>query len=387
MPRRQENYEIYLGSLTSKERGLLMRAGASPVWAEPGFLITTRNRRLIAQRFDPAAGKLVGEPVELGDAPPIVGPDGVHMASASRNGILVYSSSRLSNTQVSWYDRAGKRQSVLPLPKGIWEGVSISPDGRRAMIGKPTGADVGDWWLVELEGAVARRFASGIMSAGTVWSPSGDRVAYQVNKSGPSDIYVKSVEGGGAEEPLVVSDVTFKNPQRWTQDGKYVIFDQPSADNGWDVWRVPVAGDRKPEPVLTTSANEHGGWVSPDGRSVAYTSDESGREELYVQSYPVAGQRQQLTTTGVGGSTTVDWSRDGRELILFDADVSATQIATGGAIRASAPRVLFTPPAGILGLEAVATTPDHQRFLVVEPVAESEAAAIEVDLNWAAGVR
>jgi eukaryotic-like serine/threonine-protein kinase len=386
MPQRQGSYEIYLASLASKDRVLLMRAGAVPVWADPDYLVTMRNQRLVVQRFDLAAGKLVGEPQELGDAPTIQGPDGVRLVSASQNGILAYSASRLSNTQVSWFDRAGKRQSILPLAKGRWESVSIAPDGRRALVGRPSSASELDWWLVDLDTASARRFAAATALSYAVWSPAGDRIVFQLSPSGPSDIYVKPVEGGGAAEPLVVSDVLFKNPNQWTPDGKYVTFDQPDPETAWDIWRVPLAGERKPEPLVKTTANEHGGWVSSDGRWVAYTSDESGRDELYVQSYPVAGQRQQLTTNGIGnlyGGVTVHWSRDDRELLLFDGTARVMDIAAGSVFKAGPPRVLFTAPSGAVGFSATA---DHQRFLVVEPVADAEPAAIELDLNWAAGL-
>jgi hypothetical protein len=166
-----------------------------------------------------------------------------------------------------------------------------------------------------------------------------------------------------------------------------VTFEQPDPDTGWDVWRVPLAGDRKPEPLVRTAANEHGGWVSPDGRWIAYTSDESGRDELYLQSYPAPGQRQQLTTTGIGswfGSTTVDWSRDGRELILFDGGVRVMEIELGAAFHAGAPRSLFPAPQGVVGF---ATTADHQRFLIVEPAADAEPNAIGLDVNWSAAIK
>jgi Tol biopolymer transport system component len=384
MPRRQGNFEIHLGSLATKERVPLTRAGAAPVWAEPGYLVTERNQRLVAQRFDLAARKLIGEPIDLGDAPPIEGNYGVPIASASSNGILAYSASRLSNTQVSWFDREGKRQGVLALPTGRWEGVSISPDGRRAAVGKLSSATEPEWWIVELDAAIARRFSGGVTFSPAAWSPGGDRIAYQVNKSGPEDIYVKSVDGGGPEEPLLASDVLFKTPYQWTPDGKYVTFNQTDPETGWDVWRVPLAGDRKPEIVVRTAANESGGWVSPDGRWIAYTSDEAGRAELYVHSYPVTGKRQQLTTTGVGnwyGSTLVHWSRDGRELLLYDGAVRVVEIESGPTFRAGAPRQLFSTPAGVVGFAA---TTDHQRFLFVEPVADAEPRAIGLDLNWAA---
>jgi Tol biopolymer transport system component len=385
MPRRQGNFEIHLGTLASKERVPLMRAGSAPVWAEPGYLITERNRRLVAQRFDPATRKLVGEPQELGDAPVLEGPWGVPVVSASSNGILAYSATRLGNTQASWFDRTGKRLSVLPLAPGRWEGASIGPGDRRAVVGRVNSASEGDWWLVELDGAVARRFAGAIPSYPAVWSPAGDRIAYQVNKSGPEDIYVKSVDGGGAEEPLVASDVLFKNPVQWSPDGKYVMFNQPDA-TGWDIWRVPATGDRKPEIVLRNEANEQGGWVSPDGRWISYISDESGRTELYVQSYPAAGQRQQLTTAGVGtwyGTPTVDWSRDGRELLLFDGKLYVMDVEAGPTFKAGAPRLLFATPPGLVGFS---TNSDHQRFLMVEPVADAEPTAIELDLNWSAAL-
>jgi serine/threonine protein kinase/Tol biopolymer transport system component len=386
MPQRQGSYEIFLASLASKDRVLLMRAGAAPVWADPDYLVTMRNQRLVAQRFDLATGKLVGEPQELGDAPTIEGPDGVRLVSASRNGILAYSASRLSNTQVSWFDRAGKRQSSLPLAKGRWGSVNIAPDGRRALVGKPSSAAELDWWLVDLGTSSARRLTAASAGSFAVWSPTGDRIVYQLSTSGPSDIYVKPVEGGGAAEPLVVSDVLFKNPSQWTPDGKHVTFDQPDPETAWDIWRVPLAGERKPEPLVKTTANEHGGWVSPDVRWVAYTSDESGRDELYVQSYPVAGQRQQLTTSGIGnlyGGITVHWSRDGRELLLFDGTARVMDIAPGSVFKAGPPRLLFVMPSGVVGFS---TTTDHQRFLVVEPVADAEPPAIELDLNWAAGL-
>jgi hypothetical protein len=381
--RRQGSYEIDLGSLRSKQRVSLMRADAAPVWAAPGYLVTMRNRRLVAHRFGPDALKLVGDPIDLDDAPPADGSDGISVVSASRTGILTLSSSRLSNTKVTWCDRTGARQGTLTLPVARWMGVSLSDDGRRAMIGKPASADEGDWWLVELDSGVAKRFAEGILSAAVVWSPSGDRVAYQASKSGPADIYVQSVDGGG-EQPLVVSDVLFKNPNQWTPDGKYVVFEQPDPTTGWDIWRVPVDGDRKPEPVVRAAGNQRGGWVSPDGRWIAYTSDESGRSELYIQSYPQAGRRVQATTTGVGIYAIVRWSRNGRELVTCDERVQSIDFEPDGPLRVGPARELFTIPSGVFGFAADA---DLKRFLIVEPVEEPEPAAIEVDVNWAAAIK
>jgi Tol biopolymer transport system component len=387
MPSRQGNYDIQLGTLGSKERVLIMRAGAAAVWAEPGYLVTVRNQRLVAQRFDPASRKLVGEPLDLRDAPLIQGPYGGPAVSASRNGVLAYSASRLANTQVSLWDRAGLRHGALSLPPGRWEGVWIAPDGRHAMVGRRNSSADTELWLVNLGDGVASRFTPAVIDDGGVgWAPASDRVAYIVKKTGPEDIYVKPLEGGGAETPLVVSAAAFKEPYQWTPDGRHVVFTQSDPQTGFDVWRVAVDGDQKPESLVRTAANESGGWVSPDGRWLAYASDESGRDELYAQSYPVPARRQQLTTTGVRawyGTYVVSWSRDGRELLFFDGDVRAMEIETGPTMRAGAPRRLFTPPAGVVGF---GVTPDHQRFLVSEPIGAGDASAIGLDLNWAAAL-
>ena len=387
LPRRQGNFEIHLGALGSKERVPLMRAGAAPVWAEPGYIVTERNRRLVAQRFDPATRKLVGEPLDIRDAPLIQGFYGVPVVSASLNGVLAYSASRLANTQVAWWDRAGRRHGVLPLPPGRWESVSIAPYGRRALIGRRNSSSDTEQWLVDLKSGVASRVAPAVIDDGDVgWSPAGDRVAYLVNRNGPEDIYIKSLEGGGPETPLVVSEVAFKAVYQWTPDGRYVVYSPSDPKTGFDVWRVPVDGDRKPEPLVRTEANESGGWVSPDGRWLAYVSDESGRDEIYAQSYPAPARRQQLTTTGLRdwyGSYVVNWSHDGRELILFNGDVRALEIEPGPALRVGVPRRLFATPAGVVGFGVM---PDHQRFLVSEPVGDVDADAIGLDLNWAAAL-
>lgn len=205
------------------------------------------------------------------------GPAGLAaFASWRSNGILAYSASKPSDTQMSWFDRAGRRQGVLTLPQGQWGPVSIDRGGRRAIASRRRSANEADWWVVDLDRAVARRVADAAVGSAAAWSPAGDRIAYQFNKSGPEDLFVKSVDGAGAEEPLVASNLLFKNPASWTSDGKYVVFYQPDQETGWDLWREPVAGERKPEPIVRTPANEVGGWVSPDGRWIAYASTSRG---------------------------------------------------------------------------------------------------------------
>jgi Tol biopolymer transport system component len=206
-------------------------------------------------------------------------------------------------------------------------------------------------------------------------------VAFATNRSGPNDIYVKSANGVGDAEPLLQSDVIFKNPYSWSPDGKFIAFDQPDPKTGWDVWLLPLDGDRKPVPLLHSTSNEDGGWISPDGHWIAYYSDESGREEVYTQSFPIPGSKYQVSTTGAHN---VFWSRDGKEMLIAGKGGTVSTVAvetTPTTFKSGPPRVLFQLPAEAVDYVA---TPDLSRMLVTVPVGDSPPGAIEVDLNWAA---
>jgi Tol biopolymer transport system component len=380
LPRQQSNLDIHLGDLATGKRELLMRAGAVPVYSN-GYLVTERNLRLVAQRFDLASRKLVGEPVDLREAPTLVGNYGVPALTASDNGLLAYSAARPADTGVFWYDRSGRRGAALPLPAGRWITVSISPDGTRALAGRVSSSTDIELWLVDLERGASRRFAPEVVLLQPQWSPDGTRVVYQKNNHGPEDMFVRAVDSA-SDEPILVSDALFKNHAQWTPDGVYITYAQPVAGTGWDVWRVRVDGDRTPEPLVRTAVNERGGWVSPDQRWLAFVSDETGREELHVQSYPSGGNRRQLTTNGVGGSvglSAMSWSPDGLELIFHDGEAWVIDIEPGALPRPGVQRRLIPRAAGVIGF---AVSRDHQRFLACEPLTSPEPAAIGIDVNW-----
>jgi dipeptidyl aminopeptidase/acylaminoacyl peptidase len=362
----------------------------APVYAEPGWLVTTQSDRLVAQRFDGGRGQVTGKPVVLGDAPILGGHNGTRAVSASRNGILAYPAGRRSDTQLAWIDRSGRIEHLFFLPAGRWEEVTISPDGGRAAVARRGVSGLNHLWLVDL--ATGQATLSNLKASTyfqTIWSPDGRRVVYSVTSSGPTNLFIQSVDGG---EPaaLYESDVLFKNPYGWSPDGSFVTFESPSPETGWDLLKLPVDGDRRPVPLVRTPFNEGGGWFSPDGRWLIYYSDETGVYELYARSLTGAESRQSIAGTRVAGLGISPgpcwWSPDGREILMrgTDATLRVVDVEPGPTFRSSRARLLFKIDDDITG---ICPTPDHRRFLATINVEQAAAPAIVVDMHWPTALR
>ena len=384
LPQRGADFQVYLGHVGSSDRKTLMLAGAAPVYAGPGWLVTLQNDRLVAQRFDAGGGKVTGKPIVLGDAPILGGNNGTRAVSVSRNGILAYPAARRSDTQLAWLDRSGQVERLFSLPAGRWEEVVISPDGRRAFVSRRGMSDLQNMWLVDLTTGQA---TLSNMKPSTyfqlIWSPDGKRVAYSASPKGPTDLFIQSVDGG---EPtaLYESNALFKNPYGWSPDGSFITFESPSHETGWDLWKLPIDGDRQPVPLVRTPFNEGGGWFSPDGRWLINHSDESGLYELYVRSLTGAESRTSIPGTKVAGFTSPGpcwWSRDGREILIreTDATLRVVDVEPGPTFRCGRARVLFKISDDVAG---ICPTPDHHRFLGTINVEEAAAPAIVVDMHW-----
>lgn len=265
----------------------------------------------------------------------------------------------------------------------------MSPDDQRALVGRSVSSSARDLWLVDLASEQASRFTSrsSTMFWGATWSPDGSRIVYNFDSSGPADLYMQSIEGG-VPELLYASPVLFKNPYDWSPDGKHFTFEQPLAGTGWDVWMLPMDGDRRPVPLVQGPANEGGGWFSPDGRWLAYYSDESGAFELYVRPFPGPGARRSLAGTRVGASAFIRgcwWSRDGREIIMQGGDglVRSIAVAPGAAWSAGRARDLFRVSDRVVSIHP---TSDMKRFLATVQAEEPPPPSIVVDLNWPAAL-
>ena len=230
--------------------------------------------------------------------------------------------------------------------------------------------------------------AGGSLSIPVVWSPDSTRVAYGCSRAGLYDVYQVLASGAGRPEPLVKSDVVYKLSAAWSPDGKYFLFSELGQGSQWDLWLQPLRGDRTPLPYLRTPFNEDTGAISPDGRWLAYDSDETGTPEIYVRSFPEPGEKYRVSTSG---GTYSQWSRDGKELVLFSPNqyfygsgpIYTVDVETTPTFKAGRPRVLFTPRPDVSGLVA---TGDLSRFLATAPAEGAAPASITVTLNWQAAL-
>jgi Tol biopolymer transport system component len=391
LPRKDGNIEVYVAGLDAGQPRHVMSAQWAPVYAEPGYILFSRGDRLVVQRFDLEQLKPVGEVVVLGDETPATNTDGAALLSVSATGALAHVATTLVDTRLVWLDRAGRTLGTIPLPPAAYRSPLLSPDDRRLVVTKANSQMSCDLWLIDLERAVPTRLTSDgrvpSVDVAGLWSPDGRVVAYMYDNSGPYDVYQVPTSGAGRPEPLVQSSVVFKAPVAWSPDGKYLVFSQADTAD-WDLWLLPLQGDRKPVRYLRTSFNEEFAAVSPDSRWLAYNSDETGTSEIYVQSFPHAGEKQRISTSG---GTSALWSKDGRELIYWTMGpvysswgaVYSVDVQTTPTFKAGTPRLLFTPRGDLMGLTA---TSDLKRFLAAIPVEGASPASITVMLNWQAAL-
>jgi Tol biopolymer transport system component len=402
---------IYLGSLdpkptaSSDQRVLLDESNGryvpSSTHGRDGTLLFSREGSLMAQMVDPQTLGMKG------DVFPVAGlvsrgyDTGHNLFSVSSSGVLVYEtgSRALALTQHTWFDRSGKPVAAVGRPIQS-EGFSLSPDGKRAVVGRngrgPTQADL---WMYDLERGTESRFTFDASdNQSPVWSPDGARVAFSSNRGGGvQNLYQKDSKGTGQDDPLFQS-VTNKSANDWSRDGRFIVFSNQDPKTQFDLWALPVlpghVGDRVPIPLLTGEFNESMGRVSPDTRWLAYVTDESGRNEVYVQPFspghPAKAGKLQISTEG---GSQPRWRGDGRELFYVAADrkMMATDVIVSGELfDRSAPHVLFemtSSPADLSGF-SYAPSADGKTFLMTAaPTGNAEAPTLTLVVNWQAAVK
>jgi eukaryotic-like serine/threonine-protein kinase len=391
-----ENSGVYIGSLDVKpedqdsKRLLVSAFGAIYVPSsdpESGHLLFVRNGTLMTQLFDARRLELGGEPVTMAEQ--IGSYREFGFFSASTNGILVYRTGSAGGTsQLTWFDRQGKVLGTVGDP-GVYISLSLSPDGTRAAISRNNPQNgVRALWLVDFSRGTSTRFTFGFSNAEyPIWSPDGNRIIFSSDDVGGYDLYQKLSDGMQDQELLLKSSET-KFPESWSRDGRFLLYVR------WDpkiskfsVWVLPLEGDKKPFPFLQTDFNVHECQFSPDGRWVAYTSDESGRDEIYVRMFSPNSAAAASDTGGkwqvsYGGGGEPRWSADGKELYYTTLDwkVMAVAVTTNPVFQAGTPKPLFQAPAQP-GHDVGDYTVDGKRFLFLAPAAQG-AAPFTVVLNW-----
>ena len=375
---------IYFGSLDSTEKKRLLESDRSVAFTKGegdlGYLLFLRGRTLMAHLFDKGAQGIVGEafPVayELwydGTTP------GLAAFSVSDDGVLAFRSGGVRNTQLRWFDRAGNPLEIVG-PPGTYRDPSLAPDEETVAVARmdpETGTH--DVWLFELSrGTVSRLTFYPGEETTPIWAPDGGQIAFSSNQDGQPNLYLKAASGSQSEEELLPSDVS-KYPTDWSAHGNYLVFAKWDPKTSWDLWLLPAEGDREPLVYLRSDFDAFQAQFSPDGRWIAYTSNESGEYQVYVQPFPMREEKRQISTSG---GAQPQWRRDGTELFYLarDGTLMAVDVKSGARFEPGLPKPLFrTQVTGLTNARNhYVSSADGQRFLVNTIIEEGASSPIRV---------
>ncbi len=360
-----------------------------------GWLIWGRASTLVAQRLDLEGRTLAGDPVTLADGVRLTANNLSAGWSMTAPGLVAYRTGGEAARQLRWVDPSGAALETVGDPDGSTRNPRVSPDGRRVAVERQAQGNP-DLWL--LDGTRQSRMTfDPARDLFPVWSPNGARIVFRSSRTGPGDLYQMLTNGGGVEERLAAAD-QIMTPTSWSPDGRFVLYMRTDSKANADLWMVPMVGDHTPSVFLKTPFRETWGAFSPDGRWVAYQSDASGRDEVYVRPFvpptpgasadtPGAGGGQWLVSAA-GGIMPV-WRPDGKALYYLNpaGDMMTVSLTVVGATLApGAPVVLF--PTRIVGggVDAQAgrqydVAPDG-RFLINTEL-PGDAAPITLIQHWA----
>lgn len=388
-----EHRGVYAGSLDGKTKKLLVRFDSNAFYASPGYLLYLDGDTLLGQRFDADRLELSGQPVtvagQVGHSTTVQG-----AVSVSAAGTLAYAGAVLQLGRLTWFDRDGNRVDTA-IPEGDYTDFRLSPDEKRvaaSLVDPKTGQP--DIWMTDIDRGNSSRFTFGpTLNSAAVWSPDGTRLIFRTNRNGLIDLYQKSAAGGGNEESVLSGEAARRvgmgsptvTPSDWSRNG-HVIFSVP-VGSGYDLGLLPLAGDRKPVRFIGSPSDQLHGNFSPDGRFVAYSSNESGRFEVYVQTFPLSDSKWQVSTSGAYEPR---WRGDGREIYYLSEDLKLMAVSVGAGPSFDVPKPLFQTrvPAGVsLYRTHYVPSRDGQRFLVNTQSGEPAPIPITVLLNWTAGLK
>jgi len=391
-----EGMGVSLGALDAKLpeiAGRLVATTSGAVFApapegRAGHLIFQREGSLMAQPFDPDRLHTVGEAFPIAELG-VRDTRGTRTFTASLNGVLAFRSAVFGGeTRFNWFDRSGKDLGAVATVDGLSH-PSFSPDSKRVVWNHsdPRSAHH-ELWILDLTRDTNSKFTFDPSSNDfPVWSPAGDYVYFGSSRGGAWGLYRKLASGAGSDELLYQSG-NWKSPASlWP--GHALLYAELDPGSKWDIWALPDSGERKPVPLLHSPVNELLPQFSADGKWIAYTSDETGRNEVYIQSYPLSGAKVQISTAG---GTQARWRQDGRELFFLapDGKLMAVGLQPGEVLQAGRPKELFQtrgPSFTNVGY-TYAVTPEGQRFLVNTRGEEVEASPpIQVMVNWTAGLK
>jgi serine/threonine protein kinase/WD40 repeat protein len=368
----------YLHSLQSGTRTRVLSASSSVVYAA-GHIVFQSGGELLAAAFDPDRSALAGEPFTIADNV-FTTPRRADFSVA--NNVLAYWRRAQPRGQVTWTDRSGRILQAVPSPTPIRD-PSLSPDGRTiAFSGAGGTATSSDIWLLDWAKSTRRRISFEKASEYyPVWSPDGKRIVFTSDRAGTMQLYLKDVARGTEDLLLATERDAFAT--HWSKDGRYVVFEEREARGGTmrDLYAVPLARPADVKPLVVTAADEREGKLSPNGRWLAYTSNESGRWQVFVRLFENLSRVWQVSEDG---GIQPEWSPDGKELFFLTNDRKIMTVSVGGAPGSEfgPARVLFAAPAAYARPRSLyAVSADGQRFVFsAAPSADQE--FITVVTHW-----
>ena len=391
---------LYAGSLDPSEPPKRLVPSESHAVYSNGFLLFVQRGKLLAQRFDTAKLEISGDAIIVAESVRTNANNGRSAFSASDNGTLVYRTGidfGPAGRRVVWFDRQGKPNDSLNQTADNAAPI-LSPDETRLLLERhPADPSTGcvkncsDLWAVDLtKGTNTRITFGGGDPAPGAWSPDGARILYRSNPDGKYAIYTKPSTGVGNPELLLNFDKEITGVGDWSQDGKFVLFTVSDPKTGSDIWVLPLSGDRKPVPFIEVPGNQASPKFSPDGRWIAYSSNESRTSEVYIQPFPPNGQRVQVS---IGDGSQPRWRGDGKELFFVtnSREIMAADIRIGASgITAGQPRTLFVAPSNFSN--NISVTRDGQRFLLSipansNPLRDEDSQPLTVVTNWTATLK
>ena len=384
LPGANAQFDIVVGSLDNSDRTKILSAGSAAVYAEPGYLLFARKGVVAAQPFDAKTLRLSGDPVTLDDAPGDIGnqySSGPAVSEAA--GTLVYLNDPFADTRLAWVSPDGRELGVIEAAPARYTEVHLSPDNQRAAVVRAASAMKSAIWVVDLARHGSSKIAdSPGLNYMVAWSPDGSRLAYTNDRTGTEQIVVRDAAGATPEAQLYESPDLFKKPSAWSPDGS-VLFTRRSPETGNDLMTVKTSGDAKAALYLNETSDEDLGRFSPDGRWVAYVSNEAGPGDVYVRSFPTPNRKYRVTTDG---GTWVTWNASGTQLMIVGADGRQLKIADvrpGTELSIGVPKVVGALPAEAIAWDA---SRDLQRLFVSVPASGSAGLSFTVVIDWIAAL-
>jgi len=386
-----ESSAIYIAALDSSEHRRLLTSNANAAYVTPNYLLFLRNGTLMVQHFDADRLQLTGKPRAVVNEVEYLSSVARALFSVSENGTLIYQSgSGATFTQLAWFDREGKQLSTLGAPSR-YANPRLSPDEKRvaADIDDPQFSNT-DLWVIEANHQTRSRFTfDPAQDENPLWSHDGRHILWLSDRGGRNGFYLKTSDGSAIESPTLPVGVNLSfasAPSDWSSDGRFLLYTDLQESHALHLWVLSMSERREPYRLLPGAAADVDGQFSPDGRWVAYSSNESGKWQVYVVAFDHAGEKYQISTEG---GQQPRWRRDGEELFYLSPDRKLMAVSVNMRPRFDfrTPKQLFVTrahdPVTAEEFFTYDVSADGHRFLININAERDDIHPADIILNWA----